>query len=134
MQHRTEDRDGIHIIEVSGKITATESRENFRFIADRFHRGPALILVAYGQDCRFLVGPRETLQLHLAVAESMKKPIGGALAFLCPNDALFGICRQLQLLASGSRIKMGVFRDGPQAKEWLAYARQDAASETVYRT
>jgi len=133
MPHRIEERDGLHVILISGEITAAESRERFRLIAELLQRGPALILLAYGQGSRFLAGPGETMQLQLSLSESIGDSESGAIAFLCPDEVLFGICRQFQLLAAGSRIKLAVFRDGPQAEEWLADTRKENAFDTLFR-
>lgn len=63
----------------------------------------------------------------------MDLTLTNALSIPCPDDELFGICRQLQLLLSEAGIKMAVLRDNLQALEWLAYARQEGTSDPAWR-
>ena len=123
MPYRSENRDGLSVLRFFGATSVSESRQPFREIQGKLLAGPAFILIAYEEGCAYLSGPRETLQFHLAANEAIGEMETGAIAFLCHEDALFGICRQFQLLASNARVKLAVFRDGTEAEAWLAAAR-----------
>jgi hypothetical protein len=50
----------------------------------------------------------------------------GAVAFVTANDVAFGMARMYQLLCDGKPVRVGVFRDVGQAKQWLEVFRSGA--------
>jgi hypothetical protein len=128
MPYASEDLDGLHVVRVRGETSAAEMRQRFRFIERMMVPGPALALIVYEKHCRYLGSPQETMLIQFSLAEALKGSLGGALAFVCAEDALYGICRQFQMIASLPALKIGVFREMDEAREWLATEGQGIAA------
>lgn len=63
--------------------------------------------------------PMEDARKVVEVGASVAGATDAWVAEVAPTDYLFGVCRQLQFLAEGTPLRVGVFRTLEPAAEWL---------------
>lgn len=119
MDHRIEAWNGIHRMHIRGRIAIGDSREAFEEMIGLMREGSLYLLAVYAGDVEFTATTAENLSQQKAFGDYFSHVQGGALAFACGNAAAFGTCRQFQLMASNSRIRIRVFREVEEAEEWI---------------
>jgi hypothetical protein len=117
---------------IRGRVTLGDSRQGFEEMIGLMRDGRLYLLAVYAGDVEFTAAASENLLQQKAVGDFFSHALGGALAFACGNEVAFGTSRQFQMMASNSKVRIGVFRDGEEAEAWiLAGLAVDRGREAV---
>lgn len=118
MAIKMEIRAGLHVCILEGAVTRSDWKDCLERLEALLDAGAAGILVTHARGCNLVHEGFDLVALDIVAAESMKDR-KGALAFACPEAAVFGAWRQFQLLASESSLRIAVFRDESEARFWI---------------
>lgn len=119
MPYQVEAWNGIHRMHIRGRLAIGDLRKVFEEMVRQMRHGRLYLLAVYAADSEFTAMSAESLSQQKAFGDYFSHASGGALAFSCGNASAFGTCRQFQLMATQSKVLIGVFREAEEAEEWI---------------
>jgi hypothetical protein len=123
--------DGILMIRCRGDLDNREAAPVMRILESLFSPGPGYALWIHERGCRYIGSHELALRIRLCFAMALEARGEGAIACVCPDVPTFGLCRQVQSLASRARVGIEVFRECVSAEAWILEYRQRIAAMAI---
>lgn len=123
IEAKVDERRGLVEIVIAGEVNESELSAAFdRYFSESWSALPLGLL-----DLRDLVATDMSAPLIREVARRVGNDVdprldSGKFAIIAARDYLFGMARMYEILRSDSPVEVRVFRDRPEALQWLGIA------------
>lgn len=111
---------GLVVTHFGGKHTYDDAIDALNEIQE-LHREKKDIyeIVIHSDDMKTHLSSEEISRLRENVIKTFSDFDKGAIAFVCNQDLIFGLCRQLEIMMDNEKIAISVFRSEDLARKWI---------------
>lgn len=126
IEAKVDERRGLVEVVLAGEVTESELSAAFdRYFSESWSALPLGLL-----DLRDLAATDVSAALIHKAASRAQNDVdprldSGRFAIIAPRDFLFGMARMYEILRSDSPVEVRVFRDRPEAVQWLGIAENE---------